>query len=104
MVASIPRPIAGPPYQQRGAPINTDFASKVLHVQPARPVARHVAGHGLGTALSVNGVSPETVQAILRHTGIQTTFRYYVNSEVGAQRDTLAAIGTNVPIGATIRG
>jgi integrase len=58
----------------------------------------------LGTALSDNGVSPKTVQAILRHTDIQTTFRYYVHSDTDAQRNALAAIGTNVPIGTTNQG
>ena len=54
------------------------------------------------TALSENGASPKTVQAILRHTDIQTTFRYYVHSDVDAQRNALAAIGTIVPVGTEI--
>jgi integrase len=66
---------------------------------PMKDVGLHAFRHGLGTALSENGASPKTVQAILRHTDIQTTFRYYVHSDVDAQRNALAAIGTNVPIG-----
>jgi integrase len=71
---------------------------------PTKDVGLHAFRHGLGTALSENGASPKTVQAILRHTDIQTTFRYYVHSDVDAQRNALAAIGTNVPIGTTIEG
>lgn len=71
---------------------------------PTKDVGLHAFRHGLGTALSENGASPKTVQAILRHTDIQTTFRYYVHSDVEAQRNALAAIGTNVPIGTTIEG
>jgi integrase len=71
---------------------------------PTKDVGLHAFRHGLGTALSDNGVSPKTVQAILRHTDIQTTFRYYVHSDTDAQRSALAAIGTNVPIGTTNQG
>jgi len=66
---------------------------------PTKDVGLHAFRRGLGTALSENGTSPKTVQAILRHKDIQTTFRYYVHSDVDAQRSALAAIGTNVPIG-----
>ena len=53
---------------------------------PTKEVGLHAFRHGLGTALSDNGVSPKTVQAILRHTDIQTTFRYYVHSDTDARR------------------
>lgn len=55
-------------------------------------VGLHAFRHGLGTALSENGASLKTVQAILRHTDIQTTFRYYVHSDVDAQRNALAQL------------
>ncbi|MGH7970326.1 MAG: hypothetical protein ACREIC_16510, partial [Limisphaerales bacterium] len=55
------------------------------------------------TALADSGASPKTVQKILRHQDIQTTFRYYIHSDLQGQRNALAAIsigttGTNVPI------
>jgi integrase len=67
---------------------------------PTQDVGLHAFRHGLGTALSENKVSPKTVQQILRHTDIKTTFRYYVHSDTESQRTALAAvaIGTNVPI------
>jgi integrase len=66
---------------------------------PTKDVGLHAFRHGLGTALSDNKVSPKTVQQILRHTDIKTTFRYYIHSDTDAQRSALAsvAIGTNVP-------
>lgn len=69
---------------------------------PTKDVGLHAFRHGLGTALSENGASPKTVQAILRHTDLQTTFRYYVHSDVDAQRNALAAIGTIVPVSTEI--
>ena len=66
---------------------------------PTKDVGLHAFRHGLGTALSENGVSPKTVQNILRHTDFATTMRYYIHSDTDAQRNALAAIGTNVPIG-----
>jgi len=68
---------------------------------PTKDVGLHAFRHGLGTALSDNKVSPKTVQQILRHADIKTTFRYYVHSDTESQRSALAgvAISTNVPIG-----
>ena len=70
---------------------------------PTVDVGLHAFRHGLGTALSDSKVSPKTVQGILRHRDIKTTFRYYVHSDTDAQRTALAAltagIGTTVPIG-----
>ena len=60
----------------------------------SRTFAPSAFRHGLGTALSESGASPKTVQAISRHTDIQTTFRYCVHGDVDAQRNALAAIGT----------
>lgn len=73
---------------------------------PTRDVGLHAFRHGLGTALSESKVSPKTVQAILRHADIKTTFRYYVHSDTDVQRNALAtlSIGTNVPIGTEMRG
>jgi integrase len=66
----------------------------------------HAFRHGLGTALSNSKVSLKTVQQILRHTDIKTTFRYYVHSDTDAQRIALSqiAIGTTVPIGTETQG
>lgn len=69
---------------------------------PTKDVGLHAFRHNLGTALSENGASPKTVQAILRHSDLQTTFRYYVHSDVDAQRNALAAIGTIVPVSTEI--
>jgi len=68
---------------------------------PAHDVGLHAFRHGLGTALSNSKVSPKTVQQILRHTDIKTTFRYYVHSDTDAQRIALSpiTIGTTVPVG-----
>lgn len=68
---------------------------------PTEHVGFHAFRHGIGTALADRKVSPKTVQQILRHTDIKTTFRYYVHSDMDAQREALAtvSIGTNVPIG-----
>jgi integrase len=68
---------------------------------PTKDVGLHAFRHGLGTALSNNKTSPKTVQSILRHKDIKTTFRYYVHSDTEAQRNALStvSIGTNVPIG-----
>jgi integrase len=73
---------------------------------PTRHVGLHAFRHGLGTALSDNKVSPKTVQQILRHTDIKTTFRYYVHSDTDSQRNALAALAssTNVPISTAARG
>jgi integrase len=70
---------------------------------PTKGVGLHAFRHGLGTALSNSKVSPKTVQRILRHTDIKTTFRYHVHSDMDVQRDALAAVSivatsTNVPI------
>jgi integrase len=67
---------------------------------PTKDVGLHAFRHGLGTALSNSKVSPKTVQQILRHSDIKTTFQYYVHSDTDAQREALAtvAISTNVPI------
>jgi integrase len=67
---------------------------------PVKIVGMHAFRHGLGTALSDNKVSPKTVQQILRHADIKTTFRYSVHSDTESQRSALAAvrIGTNVPM------
>jgi integrase len=64
---------------------------------PTQDVGLHAFRHGLGTALSNSKVSPKTVQQILRHADIKTTFRYYVHSDTDEQRNALAkvAIGTN---------
>jgi integrase len=72
---------------------------------PTRDVGLHAFPHGLGTALSNQKTSPKTVQEILRHTDIKTTFRYYVHSDMDVQREALAsiAIGTNVPISTAVR-
>jgi integrase len=72
----------------------------------AKDVGLHAFRHGLGTALSNSKVSPKTVQQILRHTDIKTTFRYYVHSDTDAQRNALAAIsiGTTVLIGTENQG
>lgn len=59
---------------------------------PTKDVGLHAFRHGLGTALSDNKVSPRTVQQILRHTDIKTTFRYYVHSDTEAQRAALAGL------------
>jgi integrase len=71
---------------------------------PTKDVGLHAFRHGLGTALSDNKVSPKTVQQILRHTDIKTTFRYYIHSDTDAQRSALAsvAISTNVPNGTAL--
>jgi integrase len=71
---------------------------------PTRDVGLHAFRHGLGTALSNSRVSPKTVQQILRHADIKTTFRYYVHSDADAQRIALAtvAIGTNVLISTAV--
>jgi integrase len=71
-----------------------------------KDVGLHAFRHGLGTALSNSKVSPKTVQQILRHTDIKTTFRYYVHSDTDAQRIALSqiAIGTTVPIGTETKG
>jgi integrase len=73
---------------------------------PTKDVGLHAFRHGLGTALSNSKVSPKTVQQILRHTDIKTTFRYYVHSDTDAQRIALSqiAIGTTVPIGTETQG
>lgn len=55
-------------------------------------VGLHAFRHGLGTALSNAKVSPKTVQRILRHSDIKTTFRYYVHSDMDQQRDALEAL------------
>ncbi len=67
---------------------------------PHEHVGLHAFRHGIGTALADRKVSPKTVQQILRHTDIKTTFRYYVHSDLEAQRDALSsvAISTKVPI------
>jgi integrase len=59
---------------------------------PTKDVGLHAFRHGLGTALSDAKASPKTVQQILRHTDIKTTFRYYVHSDVDAQRAALAGV------------
>jgi integrase len=59
---------------------------------PAKGVGLHAFRHGLGTALSNSKVSPKTVQQILRHSDIKTTFRYYVHSDTDAQRSALETI------------
>lgn len=71
---------------------------------PTQDVGLHAFRHGLGTALANSKVSPKAVQEIMRHTDIKTTFRYYIHSDLEAQRSALAAvslgaISTNVPIG-----
>lgn len=73
---------------------------------PSKDVGLHAFRHGLGTALSNSKVSPKTVQQILRHADINTTFRYYVHADTDVQRKALesvalAPIGTNVLIGTT---
>ena len=73
---------------------------------PSKDVGLHAFRHGLGTALSNSKVSPKTVQQILRHADIKTTFRYYVHSDTDGQRKALESvalppIGTNVLIGTT---
>lgn len=64
---------------------------------PTKGVGLHAFRHGMGTVLANSKVSPKIVQQILRHTDIKTTFRYYVHSDLDAQRNALAAvsIGTN---------
>ncbi len=59
---------------------------------PTKDVGLHAFRHELGTALSNSKVSPKTVQQILRHTDIKTTFRYYVHSDTDAQRNALSQI------------
>ena len=59
---------------------------------PTQGVGLHAFRHGLGTALSNNKVSPKTVQEILRHTDIKTTFRYYVHSDTETQRTALETV------------
>ncbi|HUK31854.1 MAG TPA: site-specific integrase, partial [Candidatus Acidoferrum sp.] len=73
---------------------------------PTENVGLHAFRHGLGTALSNAKISPKTVQQILRHTNIQTTFRYYVHSDMESQRDALVALAnsTNVPISTAAQG
>jgi integrase len=73
---------------------------------PAKDVGLHAFRHGLGTPLSNSKVSPKTVQQILRHTDIKTTFRYYVHSDTDAQRIALSqiTIGTTVPVGTETQG
>jgi integrase len=71
---------------------------------PTKGVGLHAFRHGLGTALSNSKASPKTVQEILRHADIKTTFRYYVHSDLDAQRSALStvAISTNVPISTAV--
>ncbi len=59
---------------------------------PTKGVGLHAFRHGLGTALSNSKISPKTVQQILRHSDIKTTFRYYVHSDTDAQRSALQEI------------
>ena len=59
---------------------------------PVKGVGLHAFRHGLGTALSNSKASPKTVQQILRHSDIKTTFRYYVHSDTDAQRSALESI------------
>jgi integrase len=59
---------------------------------PAKDVGLGAFRHGLGTALSNSKISPKTVQQILRHTDIKTTFRCYVHSDTDAQRIALSQI------------
>jgi len=59
---------------------------------PVKDVGLHAFRHGLGTALSNSKVSPKTVQQILRHADIKTTFRYYVHSDIDAQRSALETV------------
>jgi integrase len=59
---------------------------------PVKDVGLHAFRHGLGTALSNSKVSPKTVQQILRHADIKTTFRYYVHSDTDAQRSALETV------------
>ena len=59
---------------------------------PTKDVGLHAFRHGLGTALSNSKISPKTVQQILRHSDIKTTFRYYVHSDTDAQRSALQEI------------
>jgi integrase len=61
---------------------------------PTKHTGLHAFRHGLGTALSNSGVSPATVQRILRHTDIKTTLKYYVHTDTDAQRDALARVTT----------
>ncbi len=42
---------------------------------PTMDVGFHAFRHGCGTALANSGASPKTVQRILRHSDIKTTFR-----------------------------
>jgi len=59
---------------------------------PWKGVGLHAFRHGLGTALSNAKISPKTVQRILRHSDIKTTFRYYVHSDIDAQREALETL------------
>jgi len=52
-------------------------------------VGLHAFRHGLGTALCERKANPATVQKILRHSDIRTTLKYYVHSDLDAQRQAL---------------
>jgi integrase len=59
---------------------------------PVKDVGLYAFRHGLGTALLKSQVAPKTVQRILRHSDIKTTFRYYVQSDTDAQRRALETV------------
>jgi integrase len=63
---------------------------------PTKGVGFHAFRHGLGTALANSKVSPKTVQQILRHSDIKTTFRYYVHSDMDAQRAALETVQVKI--------
>ena len=72
---------------------------------PTTDFGLHAFRHGLGTMLSDNKISVRTVADILRHTDSKTTMRYYLHSNLDAQRVALASvasIGTNVPISTAV--
>ena len=52
-------------------------------------VGLHAFHHGLGTALCERKANPATVQKILRHNDIRRTLKYYVHSDLNAQRQAL---------------
>lgn len=81
---------------RRGRPLKRSYVVKFglkpilrkLEMKTER-VGLHAFRHGLGTALCERKANPATVQKILRHSDIRTTLKYYVHSDLDAQRQAL---------------
>lgn len=94
---------AGPAYQNDGfvfadilgRPLNPDSVSRAVGKALdgiATGLSMHDLRHSCATLMRESGVRIEVVSAILGHSDVQTTQKYYVGDQKSAQREAIEAI------------